>query len=70
MRWERTPAPLGPPVTGDGAVDPDDLAPPNWGRVREVMWHFPRLLSGLGPLTPRGPEDGEGWETGPGECDC
>jgi predicted esterase YcpF (UPF0227 family) len=24
----------------------------------EVMWHVPRLLSGLGPLTPRGPEDG------------
>ena len=58
MKWERTPAPLGPSVTGDGAIDPDDLAPPNWGRVREVMWHVPRLLSGLGPLTPRGPEDG------------
>ena len=26
--------------------------------MREVMWHVPRLLSGLGPLTPRGPEDG------------
>jgi pimeloyl-ACP methyl ester carboxylesterase len=22
------------------------------------MWHLPRLLSGLGPLTPRGPEEG------------
>lgn len=58
MKWERAPAPIGPPLTGDGAIDPDDLAPPNWGRVREVMWHVPRLLSGLGPLTPRGPEDG------------
>lgn len=58
MKWAPTPAPLGPPVTGDGAIDPDDLAPPNWGRVREVMWHVPRLLSGLGPLTARGPEDG------------
>ena len=58
MRWARTPAPLGPPVPGDGAVDPDDLAPSSWGRAREVMWHVPRLLSGLGPLTPRGPEDG------------
>ena len=58
MKWARTPAPLGPSVTGDGAIDPDDLAPPNWARVREVMWHLPRLLSGLGPLTPRGPEDG------------
>jgi pimeloyl-ACP methyl ester carboxylesterase len=56
MKWAHTPAPLGPPATGDG--DPDDLAPPNWGRVREVMWHVPRLLSGLGPLTARGPEDG------------
>ena len=26
--------------------------------MAEVMWHMPRLLSGLGPLTPRGPEDG------------
>ncbi len=26
--------------------------------MSEVMWHLPRLLSGLGPLTPRGPEDG------------
>ena len=58
MTWARTPAPLGPPLTGEEAVDPDDLAPPSWARVREVMWHVPRLLSGLGPLTPRGPEDG------------
>ncbi|MEO8548287.1 MAG: alpha/beta fold hydrolase [Sphingomicrobium sp.] len=26
--------------------------------MTEVLWHMPRLLSGLGPLTPRGPEDG------------
>lgn len=55
MKWERTPAPLGP-VPGE--LDPDDLAPPGWSRLAEVVWHLPRLLSGLGPLTPRGPEDG------------
>ena len=58
MKWVRTPAPLGPTVTAKSESDPDDLAPSSWGRVREVMWHVPRLLSGLGPLTPRGPEDG------------
>src|SRR3954452_19748866 len=26
--------------------------------MREVAWHFPRLLAGLGPVGPRGPEDG------------
>lgn len=26
--------------------------------MREIAWHVPRLLSGLGPLGPRGPEDG------------
>ena len=41
-----------------GAVHPDDLAPPGWHRLREVAWHLPRLLAGLGPLGPRGPEDG------------
>jgi predicted esterase YcpF (UPF0227 family) len=41
-----------------GTVHPDDLAPPGWWRVREVAWHLPRLLAGLGPLGPRGPEDG------------
>lgn len=55
MKWERTPAPIGP---APGQFHPDDLAPPGWHRIREVMWHLPRLLSGLGPLTPRGPEDG------------
>jgi len=57
MRWERTPAPIGP-GTGTEKVDPDDVAPPAWGRIREVAWHLPRMLSGLGPLGPRGPEDG------------
>jgi pimeloyl-ACP methyl ester carboxylesterase len=55
MKWERSPAPLGP--TPD-QLHPDDLAPPGWNRFAEVIWHLPRLLSGLGPLTPRGPEDG------------
>jgi pimeloyl-ACP methyl ester carboxylesterase len=41
-----------------GTVHPDDLAPPGWYRMREVAWHLPRLLAGLGPLGPRGPEDG------------
>ena len=57
MKWERSPAPLGP-VTGRDELDPDDLAPPGWLRLREVAWHMPRLLSGLGSLGPRGPEDG------------
>lgn len=57
MKWERTPAPAGPkPVEGE--VHPDDRAPSAWGRIREVAWHLPRMLSGLGPLGPRGPEDG------------
>lgn len=53
MKWER-------PETPQTAtpIDPDALAPSSWGTVREVMWHFPRLLAGLGPLGPRGPEDG------------
>jgi len=37
---------------------PDDTAPSGWMRWREVAWHVPRLLAGLGPLGPRGPEDG------------
>ena len=41
-----------------GTVHPDDLAPPGWHRLREIAWHFPRLLAGLGPVGPRGPEDG------------
>ncbi len=54
MKWERPPEP-GHPAT---AIDPDALAPPSWHSVREVMWHLPRLLAGLGPLGPRGPVDG------------
>lgn len=57
MRWERAPAPIGPSA-GSGLAHPDDLAPPTWHRVREVAWHLPRMLAGLGPLGPRGPEDG------------
>ena len=41
-----------------GTVHPDDLAPPGWHRLREIAWHVPRYLAGLGPLGPRGPEDG------------
>ena len=52
-KWDR--APLAP-IAHRGS--PDDFAPPAWSRVREVFWHLPRLLSGLGPLGPRGPEDG------------
>jgi len=26
--------------------------------MRELAWHFPRFLAGLGPVGPRGPEDG------------
>ena len=57
MKWEQTPAPLGP-STGGGELNPDDLAPSAWHRLREVAWHLPRMLAGLGPLGPRGPEDG------------
>ncbi len=56
MKWDRRPAPAA--GTAEKAINPDDLAPPGWGRLREVAWHLPRLLSGLGPLGPRGPEDG------------
>lgn len=41
-----------------GKVHPDDVAPSGWSRVREIVWHIPRYLSGLGPLGPRGPEGG------------
>ena len=53
MKWDRTPL---APVSGRNS--PDDLAPSDWSRWREVAWHIPRLLAGLGPLGPRGPEDG------------
>jgi pimeloyl-ACP methyl ester carboxylesterase len=55
MKWARTPAPAGPAATPGNL---DDLAPSRWSRLGEVLWHLPRLISGLGPLTPRGPEDG------------
>ncbi len=55
MKWERPPA---PPATDAGAVDPDALAPSGWLSLREVAWHLPRMLAGLGPLGPRGPVDG------------
>ncbi len=58
MNSFRTPAALGPAVTGQGASDPDDLAPSGWSRTREVMWHMPRVISGLGAMGARGPEDG------------
>jgi pimeloyl-ACP methyl ester carboxylesterase len=57
MRWEPAPAPLGP-SKGKKRIHPDDIAPSAWGRVREIAWHLPRMLAGLGPLGPRGPEDG------------
>ena len=53
MKWVRTAA-----AGTAGTVHPDDLAPPGWHRWREIAWHFPTLLAGLGPLGPRGPEDG------------
>ena len=39
-------------------VDPDDRAPSGWLRTIEIAWHLPRLVAGLGPLGPRGPEHG------------
>src|SRR5687767_8995486 len=53
MKWNREPL---APVRSRHS--PDDEAPSGWDRWREVAWHVPRLLSGLGPLGPRGPEDG------------
>jgi len=52
MKWVRT------TVAAPATVDPDDVAPPAWHRVREMAWHLPRMLAGLGPIGPRGPEDG------------
>lgn len=39
-------------------LDPDSMTPSGWDRTREIFWQLPRRLSGLGPLGPRGPEDG------------
>jgi pimeloyl-ACP methyl ester carboxylesterase len=50
MKWGR--------IAEGTAVQPDNVAPPAWRRMREFAWHLPRLLAGLGPLEPRGPEDG------------
>lgn len=55
MKWDRT---LDPPAAGGDPTAIDALAPSGWGRAREFAWHMPRLLAGLGPLGPRGPEDG------------
>jgi len=53
MKWERT------AVAGAaGTPHADDLAPPAWLSMREIAWHLPRYLAGLGHLGPRGPEDG------------
>jgi pimeloyl-ACP methyl ester carboxylesterase len=41
-----------------GEIDPDDRAPSGWLRAFEVAWHLPRLVAGLGPQGPRGPEHG------------
>ena len=41
-----------------GTVHPDDLAPSAWERFKVLAWRFPRGLSGLGPVGPRGPADG------------
>ena len=54
MKWQPAPE----PPAGDPLLDPDGLAPSGWSRLREVAWHVPRMLAGLGPLGPRGPEDG------------
>jgi len=52
IKWTRA----AEPATAE--IPSDQLAPPNWHRVREMAWHLPRVLAGLGPLGPRGPEDG------------
>ena len=63
IKWVRNPLAAAPvAVPADQLVpvpiDPDELAPPPWHRMREMAWHLPRALAGLGPLGPRGPEDG------------
>lgn len=55
MKWVR---PRVTPAIPVGDIDPDDVTPSGWYRTREIAWHIPRMLSGLGPLGPRGPEDG------------
>jgi pimeloyl-ACP methyl ester carboxylesterase len=63
IKWLRspaaaTPAAIASDVVAPLALDPDELAPPSWHRMREMAWHLPRALAGLGPMGPRGPEDG------------
>src|SRR5688572_18936854 len=53
MKWDKAVEPA-----SVGEVHPDDIPPSGWSRAREVAWHVPRLLAGLGPLGPRGPDDG------------
>ena len=53
MKWSRTEV-----AEAAGTIDPDDIAPPAWQRMREIAWHLPRLLAGLGPVGPRGPQHG------------
>lgn len=57
MKWERPPVPPDP-ATSEREASPETLAPHRLGSLREVAWHLPRMLSGLGPLGPRGPADG------------
>jgi len=58
MRWKSARAPLGPTFAGNDLTDSDDRAPSGWLRLGEVAWNVPRMLSGMGPLGPRGPIDG------------
>ena len=52
IKWLKSPESAAAPIPED------DLAPPSWHRMREMAWHLPRVLAGLGPLGPRGPEEG------------
>ena len=54
MKWDRDPLAPHPGRVRSRTT----IAPSGWDRWREVAWHVPRLLAGLGPLGPRGPEDG------------
>jgi hypothetical protein len=51
MKPEKAPRVAPPPPA-------DEMAPADWRKWQEIVWHIPRLLAGLGPLGPRGPEDG------------
>jgi len=58
MRRKSARTPLGPTFADNDLTDPDDRAPSGWLRLGEVAWNVPRMLSGMGPLGPRGPIDG------------